>query len=772
MKLIIVLVLTIFVASASSPSDENLGTITGYLFDGKTNKPLIHANVVIIGTTKGAMSLENGKFVIDKLEPGTYTIKVLMMGYKPIEKKVVVKAGEVLELNFNMERTIVSTSQVINVVGERGMVDVTSSSVRSSVTEYQVKEPGSAVPGAAAGYQIMEMATESVVDAVALKTGIVKTGDELHARGGRTGTIQMGIDGTPVEDPLAGGGKSEGGSKDKPRNTRDKWAGNKGVPPPKELKQEPVKPMPVPAKRVIVNRPPPRKLEPRVTECRPICRRTACGSPHRVCRVSPRWRCGQYPGESYDPIIENAFCCSIDKAVSTFSVDVDAASYANTRRYLRTHALPPRNAVRIEELINYFSYDYPDPTSEHPFSITTEVAGCPWEPEHRLVHVGLQGKRVEMSDAPPNNLVFLIDVSGSMRPANKLPLLRRSFQLLVDHLRPEDRVAIVVYAGAAGLVLDSTPGTHKDDIRDAISHLHAGGSTAGGAGIKLAYQIAEKNYDKDANNRVILATDGDFNVGAASDEAMVELIESKRDAGIFLTVLGFGAGNLKDSKMEKIADKGNGHFAYIDNILEAKKVLINELGATLLTIAKDVKIQIEFNPAKVESYRLIGYENRVLKKEDFDDDTKDAGEIGAGHSVTALYEIVPVVVGPADGRADNLLGNDLKYVDVRLSEAGRESPEILTVKFRYKRPDEDESILLTEVILDDGGAFETASANFRFAAAVAEFGMLLRDSKFRGDASFEHVIDTAREAKGTDKEGYRGEFVQLVEMCDLMVANR
>ncbi|MEJ2722128.1 MAG: VWA domain-containing protein, partial [bacterium] len=703
-----------------------------------------------------------------------------------------------------MDQTIVSTTQVINVVGEREMIDVTASDVRSSVTESQVRGPAagsraSRRPGRShmmfdvpfngpripvSEYQVKEMPVEDVIDAVALKTGIVRTGDELHARGGRTGEIMMQIDGAPVDDPL---GNARAGKTDaKARSIRDKWSGDHIVRPPKSprsmgLEPTGVKPRadakapadgkaaadakttaktkkPGDAGPTAATKPPLRKLKPRPTECRPICHRTVCPSPHHRCRVAPRWRCGPYNTESYDPIVENAFCCSIDKPVSTFSVDVDAASYANMRRFLRSNALPPRNAVRIEELINYFSYDYPEPTGEHPFSITTEVTGCPWEPEHRLVHIGLQGRRMSMEDVPPNNLVFLIDVSGSMRPPNKLPLLKRSFLLLVDHLRPQDRVAIVVYASATGLVLPSTSGEHKEDMREAIARLEAGGSTAGGAGIKLAYEIAEENYDDEANNRVILATDGDFNVGASSDEAMVELIESKRDAGVFLSVLGFGQGNLKDSKMEKIADKGNGHYAYIDNILEAKKVLISEMGATLLTIAKDVKIQIEFNPAKVESYRLVGYENRILKREDFDDDTKDAGEIGAGHSVTALYEIVPAG-GPE--RSEEALDDGLKYVDVRLSKEGRDNPEILTVKFRYKPPEKDESILLTDVVLDGGKEFEDASADLRFAAAVAEFGMLLRDSQFRGDASFEHVLDTARRAKGEDREGYRGEFVQL-----------
>ncbi|UCH83644.1 MAG: von Willebrand factor type A domain-containing protein [Candidatus Latescibacterota bacterium] len=760
MKILTAIVLTVFLATAGTPSDNLTGTIKGTIVDDTTDAPLAYANVVVIGTTMGAMTLKDGHFEIANVKPGTYPVKVLMMGYKPVERKnVEVRAGEVVELVFKLTKTRVSRCQMINVVGGRELVDVT----------------GSQSGGADTGYQVKEMPVDNVTEALALKTGIIKAGDELHARGGRSGHIHVQPDGVPVDDPL--------GDKEtkKSRSTRDKWAGSRGVPTPAGV-DTPKKKKKVKSEggdnkttsvllhnesRCNAPRPKPPPPKPRPAECRPVCHRSHCWSPHRVCRVAPRWRCGPHQNESYAPIIENAFCCSVDKPVSTFSVDVDAASYANTRRFLYNSQLPPRNAVRIEELVNYFSYDYPEPDGEHPFSITTEVASCPWDLEHRLVHIGLQGRRISMDHAPPNNLVFLIDVSGSMRPRNKLPLLKSSFRLLVDHLRPQDRVAIVVYAGAAGLVLPSTTGENKDEILDAIGWLRAGGSTAGGAGIQLAYEIAQENYDPEANNRVILATDGDFNVGASSDEAMVELIESKRDEGVFLTVLGFGEGNLKDSKMEKIADHGNGHFAYIDNLLEAKKVLINELGATLLTIAKDVKIQIEFNPVKVESYRLIGYENRLLNREDFDDDTKDAGEIGAGHSVTALYEVVP-----ADARADDSLDNDLKYVDVRLTEAGRNNPEILTVKFRYKPPNGDESILLTRVVVDEGMRFEEASPDFRFAAAVAEFGMLLRDSQFRGDASFAHVAAAAREARGEDKEGYRGEFVRMVEMCDLIVAQR
>jgi Ca-activated chloride channel homolog len=466
--------------------------------------------------------------------------------------------------------------------------------------------------------------------------------------------------------------------------------------------------------------------------------------------------------ESYDQIVENDWFDTTDKPLSTFSVDVDAASYSNVRRFLTQGQLPPVDAVRVEELINYFDYDYPNPRGAHPFSITTEVADSPWNPGHKLVHIGLQGKRLNMEQLPPANIVFLIDVSGSMNEPDKLPLLKDSFRMLVEQLREEDRVAIVVYAGAAGLVLPSTSGSNKEAILCAIDRLEAGGSTAGAAGIQLAYQVAQRSFMRSGNNRVILATDGDFNVGVSSDGELTRLIEAKRQSGIFLTVLGFGQGNLKDSKMEKLADKGNGHYAYIDNIVEGQKVFVNEIGATLLTIAKDVKLQVEFNPARVASYRLVGYENRVLQDRDFDDDTKDAGEIGAGHSVTALYEI-------ALRGDENEHSRPHRYSGLFIHDDAKKSAELLTVSFRYKRPDESDSRLLSVAVRDRRVRFADASDNFRFSAAVAEFGMLLRGSPQAGTATMEQVIRTAQSARGEDEHGYRAEFVSLAEMAQALL---
>lgn len=456
--------------------------------------------------------------------------------------------------------------------------------------------------------------------------------------------------------------------------------------------------------------------------------------------------------ESYDVINENVFKAVKVNPLSTFSVDVDAASYSNVRRFILNGTKPDKGAVRIEEMINYFNYDYEDPTDNHPFSITTEVGDCPWN-ENKLVHVGLQGKRIDKSDLPPSNLVFLLDVSGSMSAPNKLPLLKKSFSLLINELTDRDKVSIVVYAGAAGVVLEPTKGSDGTTIMEALEKLNAGGSTAGGAGIKLAYKTAQENFIEGGNNRVILATDGDFNIGMSSNAAMEDLIVKERESGIFLTCLGFGMGNYKDSKMEILADKGNGNYAYIDNLLEAKKVLVTEMGATLLTIAKDVKIQVEFNPEVIESYRLIGYENRLLNDEDFNDDKKDAGEIGAGHSVTALYEVV------LKGQGSGVNIDDLKYQNNEVK--GGLSDEMLTVKFRYKAPDGDKSKLIERVLPNK---IETNnSTNFNFSAAVAGFGMLLRESEYKGDLSFDKVIKMAEKSKGIDKNGYRAQFIQLVD---------
>ena len=477
--------------------------------------------------------------------------------------------------------------------------------------------------------------------------------------------------------------------------------------------------------------------------------------PSSVARYEP-----EFNTEAYDRISENEFQDPNQKPLSTFSIDVDTASYANVRRYLSGGSLPPKDAVRIEELVNYFDYDYPDPAGNEAFSVNAEVATCPWKPEHKLVHIGLRGKNVHHREIPARNLVFLIDVSGSMQDANKLPLLKESLKLLTNELTEKDRVAIVVYAGAAGLVLPSTPGDRKHEILGALDALSAGGSTAGGAGIELAYKVAQQNFVKDAVNRVILATDGDFNVGVSDRGSLTRLIEDKRKSGVFLSVFGLGMGNYKDSALENLADKGNGNYAYIDTLAEARKVFVTQLNATLLTIAKDVKIQVEFNPARVQAYRLIGYENRVMADRDFNDDTKDAGEIGAGHTVTALYEVVPVGV-----ELDVPQVSPLKYQRPSQPTERAASNELLTVKLRHKLPDADKSTEQSFALMDAGKSFAQASTNLRFSAAVAGFGMLLRDSEHKGALHFSDVQSIARDALGKDPYGYRGEFLRLVSQA-------
>jgi len=453
-----------------------------------------------------------------------------------------------------------------------------------------------------------------------------------------------------------------------------------------------------------------------------------------------------------------------DEPVSTLSADVDTASYSFVRARINEGGLPQKDAVRAEEMVNYFDYAWPAADSRSvPFKPTVVVSDSPWSKDRKLVHIGIKGYEVDRDETPPANLVLLLDVSGSMNEPNKLPLVVRSMEMLLDGLKPTDTVGIVVYAGAAGLVLPSTSGAEKARILEAIDRLQAGGSTAGGAGIRLAYDVAREHFDPEGNNRVILATDGDFNVGVSSDAEMVRLVEQRREEGTFLTVLGFGTGNLKDSKMEQMADKGNGHYAYIDSFREAQKVFVQEFGGTLFTVAKDVKIQVEFNPARVQSYRLLGYENRTLAREDFADDRKDAGELGSGHSVTALYEIVPVGATPV------ALGEDsLTYQDVSIRPGARRSGELMTVRLRYKDPQGSTSRLLEQPVRDRSGA--TASEDMRFASAVAAFALLLHESEHRGQASYEQVLSLARSARGDDPQGYRGEFIGLVESARTLSA--
>lgn len=622
------------------------GRITGTVTDASTGAPIPFANVVLTGTKMGAMTLTDGKYLIPGVPAGTYTVRVMMMGYVTGESKgLKVADGKTVEVDFALMRHVPGGTQEIIVEGE--------------VKQRTAKEEFDKLPA------------EDVVEAMALKQGVASSCDNLRVSGGRGGGMHF--------------------------------------------------------------------------QCMPM-----------------RMRETDWNTEEYDHIVENRFLGVLSNPLSTFSIDVDAASYANVRRFVLSGQYPYADAVRVEEMINYFDYDYEKPDGDVPFSINLEYGMCPWSPGHRLVHIGLQGQTLPEGRRKPSNLVFLIDVSGSMRPANKLPLLRDAFKLLVNQLKDDDQVSVVVYAGAAGLVLPATRGNRKEEIKAAIDRLNAGGSTAGGEGIRLAYKVAGENFIEGGNNRVILATDGDFNVGISSTSELVRYIEEKRDDGIFLTVLGFGVGNYKDHRLEQLADRGNGNHAYIDNIMEAKKVLVNDVTATLYTIAKDVKIQVEFNPARVESYRLIGYENRMLETEDFEDDTKDAGEIGAGHTVTALYEIVPAGGG---GRNDE---PELRYQRRTVRAGAARSDELLNVSIRYKEPDGSKSRLVSRVLKGDAEALEKTSDDFRFSAAVAMFGMILRESEHVGDADLKMVSRMASGARGSDPFQYRAEFIQIVERTKLL----
>ncbi|AEW86087.1 von Willebrand factor, type A [Flavobacterium columnare ATCC 49512] len=464
--------------------------------------------------------------------------------------------------------------------------------------------------------------------------------------------------------------------------------------------------------------------------------------------------------ESYAEIEENKFENPSVKPLSTFSIDVDNASYTNIRRFINNGQEIPKDAVRLEEMINYFSYTYPQPKDNHPFSINTEYSECPWNSNHKLLKIGLQGKKMDKNNLPPSNIVFLIDVSGSMEEENKLPLLKESMKILVKELRPQDKVSMVVYAGAAGMILPPTSGNEKNKIMNALDELTAGGSTAGGEGIELAYKIAEENFIKEGNNRIVLATDGDFNVGASTDKEMELLIERKRKTGIFLTCLGYGMGNYKDSKMETLANKGNGNYAYIDNMQEATRFLGKEFNGSMFTIAKDVKIQIEFNPNQIQSYRLIGYENRKLNDEDFKNDAIDAGELGSGHTVTALYEIIPT------GVESSYSPTQLKYTSKEGSQ-NLISKELATVKFRYKRPDGEKSIEMIQTVSNSSKPLMISSPDFKFASSVAWFGMKLRDSKYIENKQTEDIIALANKGIHNDLEGYKTEFIRLIKSAKL-----
>lgn len=716
------LLLALFVQSFISQS-----LLTGNVSDG--NEAIIGATIRISqGATlvKGVITDVNGNFSV-ALQPGIYDIECSYTGFKTFTAKGVdLKSNATQTLNIVLDGHTVM-EEVVVVGYAAPLIEQDRISSRPTISRKQT----------ITSEQIKSLPKSDVSATKANPAGASSTdGGNANIKGARANATQYYVDGIRVSEHKPG-----------VHDAKAKPAPEKPAPSVAQPTAAPASTLP-PTPALDLGK----KTKEETQGQGIVAGKTA---PDPVDDVA---------NEQYNRIVENPFQDAKSNNISTFSIDVDAASYANMRRFINAGQLPPRDAVRIEEMINYFDYQYNAPKSgRHPFEVNTEVAPCPWNPKNRLMTIGIQGEKIDIGQLPASNLVFLIDVSGSMGSANKLPLVKESLLMLTEQLRPSDRVAIVVYAGAAGLVLESTPGSEKPKIKAALEALHSGGSTAGGAGIKLAYDTARKNLIPSGNNRVILCSDGDFNVGVSSEDELVKLIENERKSGVYLTVLGYGMGNYQDGKMQSLADKGNGNHAYIDQISEAKKVLMQEFGGTLFAIAKDVKLQLHFNPAHVAGYRLIGYENRMLATEDFHDDTKDAGELGAGHRVTAIYEIIPAgQTLPALTKADSAMVVVTKP-DTAVT-VGHD--DLMVLQLRYKKPKGEQPSQLMEYRLNAAALDrKTESENFLLASSIAEFGMLLRDSKYKGAASYEQAIRRAREASKNDPSGYRKELVLLMEQA-------
>jgi Ca-activated chloride channel homolog len=716
------------------------GTLKGKVLDKTTKDPIPFASVVLEKGGKlvfGAAADFNGEFTIKPIPPGTYDLKASDVGHNTvIITNIVISPDRITyqDLSLEPKTTTLSCVQIMSYTVP--LIDKDQTKTGQTLTSREISK----MPGRDAG-------------SLAITTGGTYSTSEntgnISIKGSRNDGVVTYIDGVKV----LGGSNIPRSAIDQvnvltgglPASYGDATGGIiniiKGGPLYDEFKNN---------------------NSFNIDDFAPI--NIFDFTPVYTYSYNPICSYNDYNTESYDEIIENEFDKVSDSPLSTFSIDVDDASYSNMRRFIVQGIKPPPDAIRTEELINYFDYNYPSPTKEEPFAIYTEVATCPWNPKHQLVHIGIQGKRIETNKLPKSNLVFLIDVSGSMADENKLPLVKKSLRLLVNQMQNDDKIAIAVYASASGVVLNSTSCENKEKILAALEQLQAGGCTAGGEGIMLAYKIAKENYIPNGNNRVIIATDGDFNVGPSSDADMENLITEKRKEGVFLSVLGYGMGNYKDSKMEILADKGNGNYAYIDNLMEAQRVLVKEMGSTLYTIAKDVKIQVEFNPLNVKAYRLIGYEDRLLEDKDFNDDKKDAGELGAGSSVTALYEIIT-----SNKELNNVPSIDsLKYQKTNIVINASTQKELMTVKIRYKNPKDSVSKLTSGVVYNNTTDFTNASDNFKFSAAVTEFSMLLRDSKFKGNSSYAALLKLANESKGADNDGYRIDFIKLAELASLI----
>ncbi len=724
-------------------TNSTYGTLHGQVTDS-AGAPIAGARVEIVGTTRGAITRIDGTYFIAGLRAGITTVRISSLGMKPHEQQVTMQAGTTTALNLALVDDTSSNGELV---------------LMRTISRHRVEGQVSGKVDQIEPEEIQRTST-TTLNATILResTSVNGSGGEFALRGGRANEASIKRDGIEVTDPAVG-----------------------NVPTAQNLPAQTPNVSPAAADYAEVTSSGFDASYGNVLSgvVNTVTSTSQSITPSVADNNQPLTLSGVVP--STDPLhgngnertwvmadataspsglYENTFRATGSSPYSTFSIDVDNASYTNIRGYLSRGETPPASAVRIEELINYFKYDYPEPTGEHPFAFHSEVTACPWAPEHLILRLALQGRELHPEQAPPSNLVFLIDVSGSMSSPNKLALLKQGFLKLIDQLRPEDRVAIVVYAGAAGLVLKPTSGQYKATIKCAISKLQSGGSTAGGAGIKLAYKVARENFLPNGTNRVILATDGDFNVGISSQEGLVGLIEEERKGGVFLSVLGFGTGNYQDQKMEQLADNGNGNYYYIDKLSEAERVLVTEMSGTLNTIAKDVKLQIKFNPENVAAYRLIGYENRVLAAKDFDDDTKDAGELGAGHQVTALYEVVPV--GAAVGyNVDQSKGEDYQLDEKR--------PELLTAndlllaRLRYKEPTDSTSKLIEHIVQDKRVPLESASEQTRFAMSVAQWGMLLRGSQYAGTSSLSSAEKLASLASGAEPNTYQKEFLELIE---------
>ncbi len=722
-------------ATITSTYDAITRTISGIVTD-ESNLPLPGGNVSIKGTNKSTSTNYDGKFSIQAEKGDTLVFQYIGFenGYATVGKSDV--------LNFKMQAESQALSEVVVVGYATQKKSALTSSVTSVSNDYLSKQKSinvsQALQGRVAGVQITN-------NPGYLSQGSTGLSPTISIRGNATITQSNDplyiIDGVPVNaDAL---------NQVNPNDIKDinvlKDAASTAIYGSRASNGVII----VNTKNGTYQNLSKKEIEKRLKKLDKNKKSKEKVLPPKSIEVSQ---------EDYDNFVENQFESPKSAPLSTFSIDVDNASYTNMRRFINNGQSVPKDAVRVEEMVNFFKYNYPQPQDQHPFSINTEYSDCPWNSNHKLLKIGLQGKNIPTENLPASNLVFLIDVSGSMSDANKLPLLKQSLKILVNELRKKDKVAIVVYAGAAGMVLPPTTGDEKQTIINALENLNAGGSTAGGAGINLAYKLAQENFVKGGNNRVILATDGDFNVGASSNTDMQTLIEEKRKSGVFLTCLGYGMGNYKDSKMEILADKGNGNYAYIDNIQEANRFLGKEFKGSMFAIAKDVKIQIEFNPKQVQAYRLIGYENRKLRPEDFTNDAIDAGELGSNHTVTALYEVIPA------GVKSIFLNNppDLKYTKVDANE-NNYSDELATIKFRYKKPDGDKSIEMIKVIENKSIPLKNSSDDFKFSTAVAWFGLKLRDSNLVPNKATEDIKKLAKEGLSNDDEGYKAEFIRLVE---------